>query len=501
MEEAMLVANGDYLDDGEDLAPGERGKGSDGEERESGGTPTPADAARHEAPPIDDETPAPRLTGRKAGRGTGRALVKEDASDGRVMTARERLCMLDLWQRSGLPARDFGALVGISRHTLYAWQRRFTEYGPAGLEDGMRGGPRGSKLDEVTKRAILMMKEAHPEYGTERIAALLLRGPALAASPGAVARVLKEAGYKFAETPTRPHGQEEPKEFERARPNQLWQTDLFTFILKRQNQRVYLVAFLDDHSRYITGFGLHASQSGALVIEVVRAAMGSYGKPDEILTDNGTQYYTWRGKSAFTRELEARGVRQIVARPKHPKTLGKIERFWGTLWRELLEKEVFRDLGDARVRIGHYIDHYNFQRPHSSLGKLVPADRFFGAAEEVKKTLAARVAKNALELARDGVRPAPFYLTGQVGGKAFSVHAEGENLVLRREGGEREAIALVPPEHVPGGEAEPLPDPVCPEGRPRDLPSPEELPPGRSALDGSFDPRDDSNGGPAAEEA
>jgi hypothetical protein len=51
--------------------------------------------------------------------------------------------------------------------------------------------------------------------------------------------------------------------FERAKPNQLWQTDLFTFALKRQNRRVYLVAFLDDHSRFIVSFGLHADGAGA----------------------------------------------------------------------------------------------------------------------------------------------------------------------------------------------------------------------------------------------
>ncbi|HKB36160.1 MAG TPA: transposase family protein [Gemmataceae bacterium] len=65
--------------------------------------------------------------------------------------------------------------------------------------------------------------------------------------------------------------------FERARPNQLWQTDLFTFMLKRQNRRVYLVAFMDDHIRFIVGYGLHASQSSALVIEVLRASLGAYG--------------------------------------------------------------------------------------------------------------------------------------------------------------------------------------------------------------------------------
>src|ERR1051325_4537104 len=171
---------------------------------------------------------------------------------------------------------------------------------------------------------------------------------------------------------------------------------------------------MDDHSRFLVGYGLHASQSAALVLEVFRAALDSYGPPQEVLTDNGSQYVTWRGKSAFSKELEKRGVRQVVASSRHPQTLGKIERFWGTLWRECLEAAVFVDLADARRRIGLFIDHYNFQRPHQGIGGLVPADRFFGAAPEVLRTLRARVAANALELARQGVPKAPFSLTGQV---------------------------------------------------------------------------------------
>jgi transposase InsO family protein len=94
----------------------------------------------------------------------------------------------------------------------------------------------------------------------------------------------------------------------------------------------------------------------------------SSGAPQEVLTDNGSQYVTWRGKGAFPRELERRGVRQVVASPSHPQTLGKIERFWGTLWRECLEAAVFVDLGDAQCRIGLFIDHDNFQRPHQGVG-------------------------------------------------------------------------------------------------------------------------------------
>ncbi len=128
---------------------------------------------------------------------------------------------------------------------------------------------------------------------------------------------------------------------------------------------------MDDHSRFLTGYGLHASQSAALVLEVFRAALTGYGVPEEVLTDNGSQYVTWRGKSAFTKELEKRGVRQVVASPHRPQMLGKIERFWGTLWRECAEAAVFLDLDDARRRIGLFIDHYNFQRPHRGIDGLV----------------------------------------------------------------------------------------------------------------------------------
>jgi hypothetical protein len=50
-----------------------------------------------------------------------------------------------------------------------------------------------------------MMKESHPDWGVEKISALLLRGPALPASPQAVARVLDEAGYQAEQVPTQPH--------------------------------------------------------------------------------------------------------------------------------------------------------------------------------------------------------------------------------------------------------------------------------------------------------
>ncbi len=406
------------------------------------------------------------------GKPKGRGLVKPDEVR-LAFLPHERLLILDTWQRSGLPAGDFAPLVGLSKHTLYLWKKRFAEHGPAGLAERPRGAKTGSKLSEVTRRTIVMLKQAHPEWGCQRISDELVRGPAMAASPGAVARVLHEAGYQLEERVTRPHP-DKMRRFERARPNQLWQTDLFTFVLKRQNRRLHLVGFMDDHSRFIVGYGLHASASSALVLEVLRSAIASYGLPEEILTDNGPQYVTWRGKSQFSRELEQQGIRQVVSRPKHPQTLGKVERFWGTLWRECLQRAVFLDLEDVRRRIGLFIDHYNFQRPHQGLEGVTPADRFFHAAPTVLSTLRERVASNALELSRQGTPRAPFYMTGQVAGQPFSVHAEGERVFLTRAGQPRQEVELV----GPAAPEEPLPAPLCPHGAPESRDEACDQPPG-----------------------
>ena len=98
-----------------------------GEERRSP-PPLPPEE-RPEAPgemrgsPQANPEGAPRLTGRKRG---PRALVKPEARD-KTLSAEERLLVLDTWKRSGLPASEFAAMVGLSPPTLYIWRRKFLE--------------------------------------------------------------------------------------------------------------------------------------------------------------------------------------------------------------------------------------------------------------------------------------------------------------------------------------------------------------------------------------
>jgi transposase InsO family protein len=362
-------------------------------------------------------------------------------SPGSSMSPEDRLLVLETWARSKLTAKEFSRIVNLSPQRLGAWKRRFEKFGPAGLEDAKKGAPKGSRLPEPTRRAILLMKENHPEWGVDRIHDMLLRTDGFKASAGAVTRVLKEEGYEPEYLPTKRHP-DKVRRFERARPNQMWQSDLFTFTLALYSRRVYVVAFMDDRSRFVTGHGVSAASSAGFVKDVFRTAVSCFGAPEEVLTDRGPQYHSWRGKSQFAKLLEGLGIKQILSRPRHPQTLGKVERFWKTLWQECLKENKPKDLDEARERIGYFMDFYNFRRTHQGLDGLVPADVFFSAESEVRQSLEDRVAENALELAKHGRPRKPFYLTGRVGDQSVSLHAEGEKVVLTNEDGTREEVDL-----------------------------------------------------------
>src|SRR5262249_58487002 len=131
---------------------------------------------------------------------------------------------------------------------------------------------------------------------------------------------------------------------------------------------------------FIVGWSMARHQKEFLVREALDKAIAKYGAPQEILTDNGRQYTAWRGTTRFEEELRQQGIRHIKSRPQHPQTLGKVERFWKTLWDECISRTVFSDFADCQRRIGLFVDGDNYQRPHQGLDGLEPADRDFRAA-------------------------------------------------------------------------------------------------------------------------
>ena len=362
-------------------------------------------------------------------------------------TPEERRQAIEAFKKSGLTREAFGRTWGVSANSLSIWMRRYEKEGPKGLEPRPRKKPSGGHpraLSPSVKAAIVATKKRHPDFGLRRVRDTLLRFFSIKVSCGSVSKTLSEEGIApLPKERRRPRQRKKPlRRFERARPGELWQSDITSFVLRRHHQRVYLTVFMDDHSRYIVSFGLHVHQKQDIVIEALLEGVARFGKPKEVLTDQGRQYFAWRGKSAFQKVLDREGIRHVVARTHHPQTLGKCERFWKTAASEFWDRARPQDLVDARERLSHFISHYNHFRPHQGIFGLVPADRFFSAEDAFRKTLEGQLCRQELALALGEPTRRPVFLFGQIGEQQVSLHGEKGRLVIQTPAGGRQEMAL-----------------------------------------------------------
>jgi transposase InsO family protein len=370
------------------------------------------------------------------------AKKKKGGPGGRELATAYKLLVVKERMR-GTPEKDVAAVFGVSMAAVQKWTTAFRRHGPSALESkrtgrGGKPGLRPLRTSPVQEKVIALKRE-HEEWGTRRIRDVLARFEALGVSEQQVRRILHDEG--LIETPAeKPAREHEPRRFERAAPNQLWQSDIFTFRLRRA-ERLYVCVFMDDHSRFVVGHSLAHHQKSALVMEAFERGVAAYGQPAEVLTDNGRQYTVWRGKTEFEEALTRMGIHHIRSRPQHPQTLGKAERFWKTLWDEFLGRTVFAHVVDAQRRLDHFISHYNFQRPHQALDGLVPADRYFRAAAHVRAEIERQVAANELRLALEQPPRKPFYVVGQLGDQRLSIAAGATGLEVH-VGDKTETIPL-----------------------------------------------------------
>lgn len=330
----------------------------------------------------------------------------------------------------GAEQADVAVAFGVSVAAVQKYVALFGKGGIEALRPKVTGAavPGGKKKQKPSRAhvpvaEIVETREANPEWGTRRIRDVLARFAGLGVTESTVRRILHEEG--LIPEQARVEARDKPvRRFERAEPNQMWQSDIFTFELRR-HQRVYLVGFMDDCSRYLVSWAMAHHQKSSLVIEALERGIAEYGEPREVLTDQGRQYAAWRGETEFQELLRRYGIAHSTSRPQHPETLGKIERFWKTLWEEFLRKTVFADFADCLRRVALFVQHYNFQRPHQGIDGLVPADRFFRAAPHVRSAIEAQVQANALRLAQEKPPQKPFYLVGRLGDQDLSIAAAG----------------------------------------------------------------------------
>jgi transposase InsO family protein len=372
----------------------------------------------------DNEPVAKKRNHPSAPRGGSREKIVRRTFD-------ERLRAVKLHLQEGFTIRLVAEEMAVSTHAVDKWLRLYREQGEEGLKD-RRPGPRSTRLPEPVRDKIIELKKEDPSRGIKRISQLLKRVFFLQASSETVRHTLHRE--ELIESPPKPRRNlVRPRFFERATPNQMWQTDIFTFRLG--GRYAYLIGFMDDYSRFLVGADLFRSQTTENVLEVFRTAMGEYNPPKEMLTDNGRQYTTWRGTSRFEAELKKSGIAHFKSRPHHPMTLGKIERFWETIWQEFLSRAQFESFDAARDRIRLWIKYYNHKRPHQGIEGLCPADRFFEIAGELRKTIESGIQENLLEMALRGQPKAPFYMVGRMEGQSVILRAEKGKLKLSIDNG------------------------------------------------------------------
>ena len=333
-----------------------------------------------------------------------------------------KLQIVKKFVEESIPVSVIRQECGLSSGTVGRWVRDYRREGEAGLARSHTG--KGKGLPSPVRQKIVELKEANPLFGIKRISQVLKRAFFLSASPETVRKTLHDKSLIKTPPKKRQHNITRPRFFERSVPNQLWQTDIFTFRLG--GHYAYLIGYIDDYSRYITGLELFRTQTGQNVIEVYRRAASEYNPPKEMLTDNGRQYTSWRGHSRFELELKKNKIHHIKSQPHHPMTLGKIERFWKTIYREFLVRAQFESFEDAAERIRQWVKYYNHKRPHQGIGGLCPADRYFEIQSELKKTIEQGIQENLLEMALRGKPRLPFYMVGRM---------EGQSVVLRAEKG------------------------------------------------------------------
>jgi transposase InsO family protein len=364
---------------------------------------------------------------------TKRKYTRKTIGPGKVYSKEEKLKFLKEFETVGAPVAMFCKWYGIGQGTFKNWQDRYKTQGEDGLEDN-RGGREAAEVPEAVKEEIVKLKVENPHIGMGKISEYLTRHKFVKICAEKIRQVLlgntQTAGLIEQRRIRHGNSGKEPQRFERSKPGELYQMDIMSFSL-RGLYKLYVIACLDDYSRFVVSIGVFRSQTTDRVLDVLKGAIERYGMPKEILTDNGRQFYTWRGKNDFQKYLIKSGIAHIRSRPYHPQTCGKVESLWRNLYQELLSKEPIASFEEMEEKIAKWIEWYNFKRPHQGIDGLVPADRFFSVEGGVREMMekGASMVKDALIVDPRKIKK-PMYLIGRIGGKEIRVIAKEGSVMV-----------------------------------------------------------------------
>ena len=304
----------------------------------------------------------------------------------------------------GLP-EDYSSLSAyfreISQNGILHPTGEIRNYAPATIEkwllDYRKGGfdaliPKSRsdcgtsrKIDADLKEQILYLRSNYPRLSASAIFRQLQDNGSIRKgqlSESTVLRFINEMNLREQFT-----NNQDLRRYERPHINEVWCGDSsvgpYLTTDDGKKHKVYVIALIDDASRFIVGIDVFFNDNFINLMSVIRSAVAKFGVPKVFNFDNGPGY---RNKQM---ELLAARIGSTIhyCKPYSPVQKAKIERWFRTLkdqWMATLNMKDFHTLDELRGSLLTYVRLYN-QRVHSSLNGKSPEERFFSEPEYIRR--------------------------------------------------------------------------------------------------------------------
>jgi transposase InsO family protein len=296
-----------------------------------------------------------------------------------------RLLLVERALELGWTVAAAAEAAGVSARTAAKWLARYRSEGRAGLVD-RSSAPR--RIPRRTPAERVRMIELLRRLGmTAAEIAEILRMPL-----STVSAVLKRIGLGKRSRLELP---EPANRYECARPGELVHVDVkklgrFTRpghrLLGRGPGRYeegagyeYVHVCVDDFSR-LAYVEVLSDERATTAIGFLRRALEWFAaqgvRVERVMTDNGSAYRS----HAHALACRALGLRHSRTKPRRPRTNGKAERFIQTLLGGWAYARIYASSAERAHALPIWLNHYNYRRPHASLGKQPPGSRLNNVA-------------------------------------------------------------------------------------------------------------------------
>ena len=235
--------------------------------------------------------------------------------------------------------------------------------------DSFRNPPMASEQTQALRCRIVDIAHQRRRFGYRRVHDLLRRD-----FPGVnhkrVYRLYREANLavRKRKKSKRPLNERVPLQLAKA-VNEVWSMDFVSDSLSNGRRLKYLTV-ADDFSHECVDIAVDFGISGEYVTRLLDRAAVFRGYPDMVRTDNGPEFTS----RVFMAWAQTHGIRHILIQPGRPMQNGYIESFNGKFRDEHLNESWFETLQQARNAVSIWKQDYNQVRPHSSVGRIPPAE-------------------------------------------------------------------------------------------------------------------------------